>query len=125
MARRSLKRPRGFTLVEVMVSIVLCSIAMIGVIALYRTSTSASSFSRRNTEATILAESQMEKLRTQTGAVATTTVAGLDELGKAGGSFTRSHTVTLNGTFYDMVVTVSWTDEGNARSLTLRGRRNN
>jgi prepilin-type N-terminal cleavage/methylation domain-containing protein len=117
---------RGFTMVEVLVALVLSAIAMVGVIALYRASTNASSFSRRNTEATVLAQGKLEELRTKNIAVALTTETTLDETGKVvtGGPFTREHTVTLNGTFYDLLVTVKWTEEGVQRSVTLRGRRN-
>ena len=46
MARKPKAKQAGFTLMEVLVSLVLGAIAMIGVIALYRASTNASSFSR-------------------------------------------------------------------------------
>ena len=131
MAIRASDRHRsesGFTLVEVLVCLVLSTVAMVGVLALFRAQTNASSFSRRTTEATILAEDQLERLRTQTGAVATTTIAGYDETGKivSGGPFTRQHTVTLGagGTYFDVVVSVSWIEEGATRTVTLRGRRN-
>lgn len=113
-------------MVEVLVALVLSAIAMVGVIALYRASTNASSFSRRNTEATVLAQGKLEQVRTTTGALALTTETTLDETGKSvtGGPFTRRTTVTANGTFFDILVEVDWTDEGTTRTVTLRGRRN-
>ena len=128
--RRRAKSQRGFTLVEVLVAIVLCAVAMVGVIALYRASTNASSFSRHTTEATVLAQAKLEQLRTQTGVVASTTDGGvIDEMGKTGtgGIFTRTWSVVLTvatNTFHDLTVVVDWVDEGVARSVTLRGRRN-
>jgi len=121
--RRRQRRQAGFTLVEVLVSLILSTIAMIGVIALYRAQTTASSFSRRSTEATVLAEDQMERLRTQVG-LTTGTDVNIDETGKPGGVFTRQYDVTNGGTFFDMVVKVTWTEEGNLKTVTLRGRRN-
>ena len=100
---------------------------MIGVIALYRTQTTASSFSRRTTEATVLAEDQIERLRLQSGATGgTITETTLDETGKvtATGPFTRAYSATLNGTFYDLIVEVGWTEEGSAKTVKLIGRRN-
>jgi Tfp pilus assembly protein PilV len=125
MQRRS---ERGFTMVEVLVALVLSMIAMVGVIALYRSQSAASSFSRRNTEATILAEDQMERLRA-TGGAGSGTVANLDERGVVvtGGPFTRFFEVTnpTATSFYDdILVRVSWIEEGLTKSVSLRGKRN-
>jgi prepilin-type N-terminal cleavage/methylation domain-containing protein len=127
-----MRAQRGFTMVEVLFALVLGGIAMVGVIALYRASTNASSFSRHSTEATVLAQGKLEELRTQTGALLATTDCAavspklLDETGKCvtGGIFTRTYSVTLNGSFFDVVVDVTWTEEGIAKTVTLRGRRN-
>lgn len=119
----------GFTLVEVLVSLVLAMIAMVGVIALYRTQTNASSFSRRNTEATMIAEDQLERLRTQ-NTITSGSASGLDETGKAvaGGVFTRSFNIVAGvgpGSSYDEItVSVQWAEEGNPKTVTLIGRRN-
>jgi|JI10StandDraft_1071094.scaffolds.fasta_scaffold69425_2 prepilin-type N-terminal cleavage/methylation domain-containing protein len=122
------KRPspqRGFTLMEVLISLVLGAIAMIGVIALYRASTNASSFSRRGTEAAVLAQDKLERLRTET-AVTGSDPTLIDELGKSAvaGPFTRSWTVTpATPDYVDISVNVSWPDEGTTRNFTVRGRR--
>jgi prepilin-type N-terminal cleavage/methylation domain-containing protein len=116
----------GFTLVEVLVSLVLSAIAMIGIIALYRAQTNASSFSRRTTEATMLAEDQVERLRTQVG-LGSATTASLDETGKvvSGGVFTRFFEVTAPNANYDEIrVIVSWPEEGQNKAVTVFGRRN-
>lgn len=117
---------RGFTMVEVLVAIALCSIAMIGIVALHRTQTGAGSVSRRTTEASTLAEDKLESLRANTSATALTsgTETGLDERGQivTGGLFTRAWTVVNNGSYADLTVTVSWNEDG-ARSVVVRGRR--
>ncbi len=115
----------GFTLIEVLVSLVLGAIAMIGVMALYRTQTNASSFSRRSTEATMLAEDQLERIRTQVSTGSATT-SSLDETGKVvtGGVFTRTFDVTAGVNYDDVKVTVTWQEEGAPKSVTLFGRRN-
>lgn len=128
MARRHRKRrgQRGFTLVEVLVSLVLSAIAMIGVIALYRAQTNASSFSRRSTEATMLAEDQLERLRTQT-TVASGSAASLDETGKvvANGPFERLFSIDSTNPNYDEIrVTIRWFEEGSQKSVVVFGRRN-
>jgi prepilin-type N-terminal cleavage/methylation domain-containing protein len=119
----------GFTLMEVLISLILGAIAMIGVIALYRASTNASSFSRRSTEAAVLAQDKLERLRTETP-VSGNDAGNIDETGKvvAGGPFTRAWVVTPFGTptqYFDIAVTVTWFDEGISKPITVRGRRFN
>ena len=125
MTRRASQR--GFTMLEVLIAIMLSSIAMLGVVALFRVQTAASSFSRRTTEASILASDQVEHLRTVTvtGTTMTGTEPSLDEKGRVvtGGPFARSWTLIPVDSYYDVTVTVSWFDNGN-RSLVMRGRRN-
>lgn len=128
LTRRAIGRSQsGFTMVEVLVSIMLCSISVIGIVALFRVQTNASGVSRRMTEASVLAEDQIERVRTQVAPVVATsgTQTGLDEKGKivAGGPFTREWTVTPNGTFCDVMVRVSWNEDG-PRQVVVRGRRN-
>jgi prepilin-type N-terminal cleavage/methylation domain-containing protein len=123
----------GFTLIEVLVSLVLAAITMIGVMALYRAQSNASSFSRRSTEATALAEDQLERLRLSTGTGTGSNI--FDEAGKvtAGaviapfdpGTFHRQFAVTQSpaGEF-NITVIVTWTDEGLKKSVQLTGKRN-
>lgn len=125
--QRARRREAGFTMLEVLVSIMLASIAMLGVVALFRVQTAASSFSRRNTEAAVLATDQLERLRTValTGTTVTGSQASLSETGRVvtGGVFTRSWTVAPATGYYDITVTVAWVDNGN-KSVVVRGRRN-
>lgn len=127
--RRRKPGQRGFTLMEVLVSLVLGAIAMIGVIALYRASTNASSFSRRSTEASVLAQDKLERLRTEIPIVGASQVeAGkLDETGKVvvGAPFTRTWDVATGGggQYFDITVTVEWDDEGTTKRVIVRGRR--
>lgn len=116
-------------MVEVLVALVLAAIAMIGVIALYRAQTNASSFSRRSTEATMLAEDQLERLRLNVGVSAGS--GFFDEAGRTvagpltGGIFHRQFTATQpTGTYFDLSVTITWIDEGLNKTLTVTGRRN-
>lgn len=121
----------GFTLMEVLISLILGAIAMIGVIALYRASTNASSFSRRSTEASVLAQDKLERLRTEAAVVVTGATDGgsIDETGKVvvGAPFTRTWTVASGGggLYYDLTVSVAWQDEGVGKSVLVRGRRFN
>jgi type IV pilus assembly protein PilV len=111
-------RERGFTLIEIMVSMVLAAIAIVGILGLYMTQTKAAGFSRHSTEASVLAQDMIEKLRT-TGAASNQsgTNAGINERGLTGGIFTRTWTEALS-TFATITVTVTWSDDGATHTLT-------
>ena len=111
-------KQNGFTLIEVMIAILLTVIAVIGIMALYMTETKASGFSRHSTEATALAQDKLEKLRISGGPTTGNDASKLDAVGKAGGIFERSWTVTTNANgYYDLVVYVGW-DEDEAAGAT-------
>lgn len=117
----------GFTMIEVMIAMTLTALAIMGIIALYITETKASGFSRHTTEAAVLAQDKVEKLRTQGAAVAISpTVESLiNERGLPGGIYTRTYSETLTTVDYaDIVVTVTWNDDGNGHTVTVRARRN-
>ncbi len=125
-----IRAQRGFTMIEVMIAILLTAIAMMGIMALYMAQTRASSYSRHTSEASVLAEDGIEKLRSQ-GTPTAETIAGVNELGKVvtGGLFTRTLTIgTLVGTapsaYYDLMATVTWSEDGVPRTVRVRGRRN-
>jgi len=116
----------GFTMIEVMVSLLLTAIAIIGIMSLYMSQTRASAYSRHTTEATVLAQDGMEKLRSQ-GTPTAELITGVDEQGNAvaGGLFERESTVSaLIGSYYDLTVEVRWDEDGHARTVLLHSRRN-
>jgi hypothetical protein len=111
-------------MIEVMISILLTAIAVIGIVALYTTETRSSGFSRHNTEAAVLAEDKMEFLRTQIGlATGSGSETGLNESAGAAGMFSRTWIITTGTSWVDYSVTVGWNEDGVARSVTLRSRR--
>ncbi len=115
-------------MIEVMVAILLTAIATSGIIGLYIVETRASGFSRHSTEATVLAQDQVEILRTNRVVGGPITTVGIDEHGNAGGMFTRIYTVTAGASpaqpYDDLLVEVKWTEDGVTRSVILRSRRN-
>lgn len=116
----------GFTLIEVMIALVLTAIAVMGIVALFITETQASGFSRHMTEAAVLAQDRVERLRTQgsAAAITNTTETGLNERGGSGGIYTRVYSETLTDVNWaDIAVTVSWNDDGIGHSVTVRARR--
>jgi len=122
-------RERGFTLIEVMVAMLLTALTVIGVLGLYRVETRASSFSRRETEAVVLAQDKLEDLRTQiapTAAVALTQEPSpiTDQLTGAV-VFTRTWQVdvTSDPAVYKITVNVTWDDGGIMHTVTVVGQR--
>ena len=124
----------GFTLIEVMLALVLTAVAMMGTISLYAAEVRASGFSRHSAEAAVLAEDKVEKLRTLGPAVnigvaaagtctSGTTEASIDGQGVAGGIFTRLYCETISANYADVVVIVSWNDDGLAHLVNVRARR--
>jgi Tfp pilus assembly protein PilV len=111
-------------MIEVMIAILLTAIATSGIIGLYVVETRASGFSRHTTEATILAQDRMERLRTSGFVGATVVESGLDEQGLTGGMFDREYEVISQTDWDDMTVTVKWTEDGYARQVILQSRRN-
>ena len=111
-------------MIEVMIAVLLTAIATIGIMGLYSVQSRASGFSRRTTEATILAQDQMERLRTTP--MADATITDLNEFGQVviGSPYTRRWTTAAAGAFEDIVVEVSWLDDGTPKSVLLQSRRN-
>lgn len=125
-ARRPRAAEAGFTMIEVMVAVLLTAIAVIGIVGLYRVQTASSAFSRRSTEAAVLAEDKMEVLRTMAVPVSSVTPeANLDSRGIAGtGPFQREWTVTTTaGVQHELLVRVTWNEDGTARAVVLRSVR--
>ena len=118
MSRR--RKQAGFTMIEVMVALLLSAIAVIGMIGLYRVQTRSSSYSRRSTEAVILAGDKMEQLRTHaapmTGGPETIDATGGDN---ASGPYTRRWTVNTMAARHEIVVEVDWDDDGTTRTARI------
>jgi Tfp pilus assembly protein PilV len=120
------EREAGFTMIEVLIAMSLTALAIMGIIALFITETKASGFSRHTTEAAVLAQDKVEKLRTQGPAVAiaATTEANINERGLPVGIYTRVYSETLTAIDYaDISVTVTWNDDGVDHTVSVKARR--
>lgn len=115
-------------MIEVMIAVLLTAVATSGIIGLYVATTRSSGFSRHVTEATILAQDGMERARTAplpATLPSSISETGLDEHGASGGMFDRTtDTTDTTAGYAELVVTVSWTEDGVSRSVVLRSRRN-
>lgn len=124
MTARATRAQAGFTMIEVMVALLLTAVGVMGILGVYLAQTRASSYSRHTSEAVILAQDKLEQLRTLSSAPAAGSEASINERGVATGLFTRRWSVTSATDYVDIVVTITWSEDGLAREFVLRGRRN-
>jgi prepilin-type N-terminal cleavage/methylation domain-containing protein len=116
------KRQDGFTLVEVLVSISLLSIALLGLCGATVMAMKGNSLSQMSTKATVMAKDKMEGLKNLNY---TQIASGSDTL--EANYYTRQWTVTTvtpdvsipDNTYKTVAVTVSWTWQSLARNVTL------
>ncbi len=125
MTRRR-RRARGLTLIEVMVALLVTTIALLGALATVGVTVRGANFSRNTTEASVLAQSKLESLvslpqGTSGGTLPTVTpeLLPMDANGNTGTSnaiYTRTTTWTQTTTQRKVTVTVSWPDLVNPSS---------
>ena len=116
----------GFTLIEVLVAVTISLVGLAGVLGLERVGSQATGYSRHATEATVLAEDKLERLRTTPSADLATGSELVAASGAVGaGFYTRRWQVAWTGDLADISVTVSWLEHGSdTHALTFRTRRN-
>lgn len=124
--------PFGFTLLEVMISLVILSVGLLGLAALTATVIRTNSFSNDFTIATALVQDQLETLANTSYGNLTigTDIADsnnpIDENGSTGGKYIRSWTIAIVGSTKTIVVTVAWTsDYGTSKSISISTIRSN
>jgi Tfp pilus assembly protein PilV len=131
MVSRRRQRAGGMTLIEVMVALLVTTVALLGALATVGATIRGSIFSRNATEASVLAQSQLEAMvslptvTTTNPANGTTTEPTLDGTGAAGSIYTRSTTwgPSSDGLRRVVTVTVSWQDGMNATHSVTGARQ--
>jgi prepilin-type N-terminal cleavage/methylation domain-containing protein len=122
--RRRRSAQDGFTLVEVLIAILLSVVAIVGMMGLYRVQTTSSSFSRHNTEATALAENEIEGLRTLGTTATPGSAVNVNAQGSSGGIYTVNWSFSpISG--YEVgsaTVTVQWVEEGGSETVSAWGQ---
>jgi prepilin-type N-terminal cleavage/methylation domain-containing protein len=101
----------GFTMVEVMISVLITAIAAIGFIAMYMTETKAGTFTRHSTEASVLATDKLESLRGINTPVAGSDVVDVQGTVISTGMFTRRWTALTTGSYITLTVQVGWDED--------------
>lgn len=118
-----LKRMNGFSLIEVLISLVILAISLLALAGLMTTTTKNNAFGGNMTEAATLAQDRMEELRVTDW---DNIVDGNDTIPMRGLNYDRVWTVALgpnspappNDNDKRITVTVNWND-GMARSISF------
>jgi type IV pilus assembly protein PilV len=122
---RRVKDTRGFTLLEVMITVVILAIGLLGLAGLQIVAIKGNSFGQQMTAASTLAQNQLETLRQSAGSLSNGNDTVTDQNGI---SYARTWTVTANAPQANMDtvnMTVSWTGPTGSgseamRSITIR-----
>jgi len=116
---------KGFTLIELMISVAALAVAILGVGNVIVNAARSSAIARKNTMACNLCQAKIEALKAlgyNALANANSQESNINEKGEQGGYFTRTVTAT-NGPLPDtklITVTVSWTDLFGPRTVSLQ-----
>jgi len=121
-----LKNPRGYMMIEALVSIAIFSIGFLAVATLVFSTTRNNTNGNLLTQANMLARQQMEQLKSTSDITTLTTGTfsdgPLDGNGNAGGIYTRTWTIQDPlgfDTSREIQVTVNWSWRGQDRSIVL------
>lgn len=124
-----MKSEKGFTLIEIIVTIVLLVVALLGMTSVTTMVIKGNSFSKMMTTATTLVKDKMEDFKnmnytTLPAGTATdyATAGGTVQASATGAYYRRSWTLTANSPAANMtsiVVTVNWPQQSPTHNVTL------
>ena len=125
--RRDGRSQRGFTILEILLVLGLSFVGLYGIATVMQVAQRSAMTARAITEATALAQDKLEQLGHQSlTSLASTTENTLGPQGTvvANGAYTRTTTITVNGTTYTLRVQVSWRDaQQRLHAVTLATQR--
>lgn len=105
------KNSRGFSLIEVLIALVILSIALLALAGLMVQTTKNTSFGNHMTEASTFAQDRLEGLR---ALLFNSMTGGTDVVtGSTGQTYSRNCVITKNSTNAETTITISWSDPTN------------
>ncbi len=105
-----MKSSRGFSLIEVLISLVVLSVGLLSVGQLMLTSVTTTAYGNHYTQATALAQAKMEEFRASRPVAG----AGSDQvMGVNGTRYTRTWSIVANGEIRFITVIVGWIEKTN------------
>jgi len=118
-------KPCGFSLIEVLVSLVILSISLLALAGLMTTTTKNNSFGSHVTEAATFVQDRLELIR---ATPYVNVVSGNDQItGATGIVYSRNWNVATNAanTLKSVTITITWTDQTNHSIQLLSAVKDN
>lgn len=109
---------RGFTLIEVLVSLVILSVSLLAMAGLMVTATKNTSFGGRMTEAATFAQDRLERFRAMKWDLIPAGADSDAKTGSTGINYARNWNVVNTGNLKTITVTINWNDQTDHK-LTL------
>jgi prepilin-type N-terminal cleavage/methylation domain-containing protein len=112
---KSIRKPKGFTLIEVAAGLIILAIGLLAIAAMQITSTKGGHFSNNVAQATILAQDKLEYLK-NLSYNDSNLIGGQHNEGPISGTiFSRQYTIVedAGNSMKTITVIVQWTDRGN------------
>ena len=112
---KAIRKPKGFTLIEVVAGLMILAVGLLGIAAMQVTSTKGSHFSSNVTQATFFAQDKLEYLKNLSYSDSDLSSGQHDEGTLSGSIFSRQYHVLedVGNSIKTITVTVSWTHRGN------------
>jgi prepilin-type N-terminal cleavage/methylation domain-containing protein len=114
------RKDSGFTIIEMLIAMVILSVAVLGIGSMVYSVMGSTSISKGMTVATTLMQDKMESLK---NTVVSSLTTGSDAVQMGNVSYLRQWTVSPSANTRTITVTVNWNDRGphNVTTTTLRG----
>jgi prepilin-type N-terminal cleavage/methylation domain-containing protein len=107
---RILRNKEGFSLIELLVSLVILSVSLLALASLMAMTTQYNSFGGRATEAVTFGQDKLEELRAVPWAIVGSDPVADQVQGATGIAYARNWAVATAGSLKTVTITVSWND---------------